>query len=164
MPQYQSQSISRQQLMVMSVNLLHRAFMEAPRTVSKSLYRDIFEGNTVSLTEVQMDDGTLLRFDLALDHSEYHGSLNYSAFRASLSSVLGSLAAALQSEQEVAIFSANDDPDQMIFGKTGVTLDQEVPAVMVLSARVRASEAAVLLRPMYIDHRQFLQAREAADG
>ncbi len=164
MAEYQTQSISREQLMIMSINLLHRAFIEAPRTESKNLYRDIVEGNRVALTQVSMDDGGLLRFDVSLDHSEYEGTLNYSAFRDSLATVLASLATALQDNEEISIFSANEDPNTMIFGKTGVTVDKDVPAVMVVSAKIDAADASVLLQPMYLDYQQFLQSQEAGNA
>ncbi len=164
MTQSQNLSMTREQLMVMSVNLLHRAFIETPRTESKKLYREIADGNTVAFTQVRMDDGGLLRFDMALDHSEYDGALNYSAFRASLATVLQNLANALQSEQDINTFNANNNPNNMIFGITGVTADREVPAVMVISAEVKPADGAVLLRPMYLDYQQFLRSEEAGNA
>lgn len=164
MADYESTSISQEQLMVMSVNLLHRAFVEASRTESKKLFREIEGGKTVALTQVKMDDGGLLRFDVALDHTEYEGALNYSAFRASLATVLQNLGSALQKKQEINSFSANNNPNNMIFGITGVTMENDTPAVMVISAVVNVAEASVLLRPMYLDYQQFLQSQEAETG
>jgi hypothetical protein len=164
MSEYQTQSITREQLMVMSVNLLHRAFIEAPRTEAKKLYRQIADGDTVALTQVRMDDGGILHFDLALDHSEYDGSLNYSAFRASMATVLQNLANALQKKQDINTFSADNNPNRMIFGITGVTADKDVPAVMVVSADVRSAEGRVVLRPMYLDYQQFLRSEGAGDA
>lgn len=156
----QTQSIPGEQFLTMAINLLHRAFVEANRTEAKKLYREIEGGKAVALTRVEMEDKSLVRFDVSLDHSEYEGALNFGAFKASLTTVLANLVKALQSGQKIPRFSAEGDDSNMIFGITGVTVEREVPAVMVLSVRVHPSEPVVMLRPMYLDYRQFQQSQE----
>jgi len=156
----QTQSIPGDQFLTMAINLLHRAFVEATRTEAKKLYRDIEAGKSIALTRVEMEDKSLVRFDLSLDHSEYQGTLNFGAFKASLSTVLANLVKALQAGQKIPRFSAEGDDNNMIFGITGVTVERDVPAVMVLSVRVHPSDAVVMLRPMYLDYQQFLRSQE----
>lgn len=159
-----NQSIERDKFLTMAINLLHRAFVEAPRTDAKKLYREVAAGKMIALTKVEMEDKTQVRFDVALDHSEYQGTLNFSAFRTSLVTLLGNLANALQQQRDIPSFSAQNQPDNQIIGITGVTLEDEVPAVMVLSVQTHPRKAAVLLRPMYLDYEQFLRSQQQGDS
>lgn len=156
----QTQSIPREQFLTLSINLLHRAFVESTRTEAKKLFNMVAQGGPVGLTQVQMEDKSTVRFDLALDHSEYDGKLNYGAFRASLMTLLSNLASAIKEEREIQTFGAENDPNNMIFGITGVTIEREVPAVMVLSTTTSASDAGVLLRLMYLDYKQFQASQQ----
>ncbi|PLW69009.1 hypothetical protein C0039_10345 [Pseudohalioglobus lutimaris] len=155
--------MSREQFLTIAVNLLHRAFMQEKRTKAKSLFRDVAEGKMVPLTNVQMEDKSTVRFDLSLDHSEYGGSLNFGAFRNSLTTLLGNLANAVQEKREISTFSAEGNVENMIFGVTGVTVERDVPSVMVLSANIGGRDAAVQLRLMYLDYQQFLLSQQQDD-
>ncbi|KZX59222.1 hypothetical protein A3709_16920 [Halioglobus sp. HI00S01] len=160
----QTQSIERDKFLTMAVNILHRAFIEAPRTDAKNLFKQVAEGKAVPLTKVEMEDKSVVRFDLALDHSEYPGTLNYSAFRTSLATTLGNLVNALQNKQNIPSFTAQNQPNNQIIGITGVTVEDDVASVMVLSVQTADREAAVLLRPMYLDYDQFQRSQQQAEG
>ena len=159
----QSQSIPRDQFLTMAINLLHRAFIDSSRTEAKKLFNAVAEGKAVPLTKVEMEDKSVVRFDVSLDHSEYDGSLNFSAFKTSLATLLGNLVGALQDGREIPSFTSQDDQQNQIIGITGVTVDKDVPAVMVLSVKTSDREAAVMLRPMYLDYQQFLRSQQG-DG
>lgn len=154
----ETHSMPRNQFLTIAVNLLHRAFVETPRTEAKNLFRGLAEGRRAALTRVEMEDKSTVRFDLSLDHSAYKGSLNYGAFRASLRALLGNLVAALQEDRDIATFGAENNPDRMIFGITGVTEEDGVPAVMVLAADIGSGDA-VQLQLMYLDYTQFRRSQ-----
>lgn len=163
MADLQNQSIERDKFLTMAINLLHRAFIEAPRTDAKKLYKEVAAGKIIGLTNVEMEDKSKVRFDVSLDHSEYTGTLNYSAFRASLATLLSNLVKAIQDGQNIPSFTAQNQPTNQIIGITGVTVDEGVPSVMVLSVQTHERKAAVMLRPMYLDYEQF-QRSQAAGG
>jgi hypothetical protein len=117
-------------------------------------------GKVVPLTKVEMQDKSIVRFDMALDHSEYRGTLNFGAFRASLATLLSNLVTALQEGQKIPSFTAQGNDRNQIIGITGVTAENDVPAVMVLSVQTSDREAAVMLQPMYLDYEQFLQSQQ----
>ncbi len=156
----QSQSIPRDQFLTMAINLLHRAFIESSRTDAKNLFKSVAGGKVVPLTKVEMQDKSVVRFDVSLDHSEYRGTLNFGAFRASLATLLSNLVAALQDGRKIPSFTAQGDDKNQIIGITGVTAEHDVPAVMVLSVQTSDREAAVNLRPMYLDYEQFLRSQQ----
>jgi len=162
MAEIETQTLPRNQFLTISVNLLHRAFMQENRTKAKNLFKEIASGKRVPLTNVQMEDKSTVRFDLSLDHSEYQGTLNFGAFKASLGVLLGNLANAVQQQQDINTYGAEGNPENMIFGVTGVTVEREVPSVMVLSANTGGRDAAVMLRLMYLDYQQFLHSQEQA--
>ncbi|MFV8817641.1 hypothetical protein [Haliea sp. E17] len=164
MAQTSSHTLTRDQFLTIAVNLLHRAFVESPRTDAKNLYRALAEGKRVALTNLKMDDGSTVRFDLSLDHSEFVGTLNYGAFRASLRSVLGNIAQALQEKKDFPVFTAQNEPNRSIFGITGVTVEDGTPAVMVLASITDSSSPAVLLQLAYLDHTQFAQSQPDLDA
>lgn len=159
-----TQDMSREQFLTIAVNLLHRAFMQEKRTRAKRLFRDVAEGKRVALTNVEMEDKSTVRFDLSLDHSEYAGALNFAAFRNSLTVLLQNLANAVQEKREINTYGAEGNEGNMIFGVTGVTVERDTPAVMVLSAATGGRDAAVLLRLMYLDHQQFQQPGEGGQA
>ena len=164
MARIETQSIPREQFLTIAVNLLHRAFVESKRDDAKNLFRSVLEGKRAALTNVQMEDKSTIRFDLSMDASEYDGALNFGAFRASLTALLSNLAAALKSNQEITTFAAEGDPNNIIFGVTGVNVDRGIPSVLVLSTHADARDAAILLRLMYLDYNQFLRSQQGDAG
>jgi len=155
MAQNLTQSIPRDTFLTMSVNLLHKALLEPSRTQAKQLYRELAEGRPVPLTNVRMEDGSQVRFDLGLDASEYRGKLGFGSFRDSLTVLLGRLVEALKAEREITVFTAQNDANMMIFGVTGVTHEEGQPSVLVLGADAGRDQPSVLLKLMYLDHSQF---------
>ena len=162
MAQFQTQSIPREKFLLMSANILHKAFIESARTDAKNVYKEISGGSAVHLTTVQMEDKSTVRFDLSLDQTEFKGKLNYGAFRASLATLIGNISQALGDEKEVPVFGGNGGSGSMIFGVTAVTVEQDELNVMVLAADPGGRGGATMLRLMYLDPQQF--AEQQATG
>lgn len=152
---YQTQSLSQDKFLLVAINLLHRAFVDAPRTEAKKLFRQISEGKLVQLTTVQMEDKSNAPFLLSLDHSEFTGKLNYGAFRASLVTLINNISGHLKEEKTVSVFNAQDSDSAMIFGVSAVTVEEDKPNVMVLSADTAGQGGATTLALMYLDPAQF---------
>ena len=150
-----SQSVPQDKFLIMAANLLYKAFLESSRTKSKNLYKEIAAGKIIPLTTVQMEDKSTVRFDVALDASEYRGVLNFGAFRSSLTLLISSLGESLKKEEEITVFSAHHDPNVRIFAVTAVTKEAQDPNIMVLGADAAADRPSVLLRLMYLDPQQF---------
>ncbi len=161
MSKIETQSMPREQFLTIAINLLHRAFMDAKRTDAKNLSKAVSEGKRVALTNLQMEDKSSVRFDLSMDHSEYAGTLNFGAFRSSLTALLSNLVDAVKEQREITTFGAEGDSANIIFGVTGVTVEKEVPSVLVLSTSTGGQEAAVMLRLMYLDYQQFLASQQS---
>lgn len=158
MSQIHTQSIDRDKFLTMAANLMFKAFLEPSRTQAKALYRTIEEGKAVHLTDVQMEDKSTVGFEVALDHSELKGKLNYGAFRASVATLVHNLGETLRQEDaEIPVFTADDNPEVKIFGVTAVTYEGKDPRVMVLGADQGSGRPVIQLRLMYLDPVQFQQ-------
>jgi hypothetical protein len=164
MSQFHNQSMPQEKFLTVAINLLHKAFVEASRTEAKNTYREIAEGKPVHLTTVRMEDGSTSRFALRLDHSEYRGKLNYGAFRASLAALIGNFGQALKDEREINVFNAQDNPGTLMFGVTAVTLEDDIPNVMVMGAELAGRPGEAMLSLMYLDPSQFMAPDEARGG
>ncbi len=156
MSQNQSRSLPREQFLSLSGNLLYKAFQEASRTEAKRLFRDLARGEVPALTQVRMEDGSLVRFDLALDHSEYRGVINFGAFRSSLQSLITSIAKVLKEQQEIPMFDAEGQEGHSLFGVPGMMIDDEQLNVMMLGVDTATHRPAIILRLMYMDPAQFI--------
>lgn len=157
------QSMPQDKFLTMAANLLYKAFLESSRTKAKNLYREMSGGKVLPLTTVQLEDKSQMRVDIALDHSEYRGAINFGTFRASVAMLVSSLGEQLKKGEDVRVFSADHNEDVMIFGVTAVTVDAKDPNVMVLGAEMASDRPSVLLKLMYIDPEQFaVEPAEAA--
>ena len=158
MAQIQKQSISQEQFLTIAINLVNRALLESSRTEAKHLFKELSLGKTLPLSEVRMEDESLVRFDLGLDHSEYVGKLNFGGFRGSVALLLSNTAKALQDKQSIEVLSAEHNPEVRMFGITAVTVDEDQPNVMVLGSDTSSPSAKVLLKLMYLEPGQFAAA------
>lgn len=155
MSELQQQSISQERFLTMAANLLHRAFIEAQRTDAKNLYKILVEGKKVGLTRVEMEDKSMLDIGLGLDHSEFRGKLNYSAFRASVAALIAETARAIKEEKPVRTFTPQSGEGATIFGITAVTVEDNEPNVLVLGTE-SGPGARLTLELMYVDPQQFV--------
>ena len=164
MSQSQTQSIPRDKFLIMAANLLHKVFLDIPRTEAKTLYKNISKGDVVHLATVKMEDGSTVRFRANLDHSEFKGGLNFGAFRDSLTLLVSNLGQALHDKKEVRVFNEEGDPNAMMFGITAVTQEQDQTNIMVLGANTGDGQPSVMLRLMYIDKGQFSEQNAPAEN
>ena len=162
MAQNQSHTIPRDQFLTIAVNLLYKAFLENRRTEAKNVFRDMAAGKSVHLTNVQMEDRSQVRFDVALDHTEFRGRLNFGAFRASLVLLVAQLSDALRAGKDIKVFSDQGNPDNVVFGLSAPTEEDGEINVMVLGVDSSATRGSIELRLQYLDPAQFAPEQEVA--
>jgi hypothetical protein len=155
MPQSQIQSMPQDKFLLVAVNLLHKAIVEATRTEAKALYQQIASEKVVNLTKVKLVDSSIATFQLSLSHSEFQGRLNFGAFRASVTALIANIAQALREERELKVLNALNGGSAMIFGITAVTQESSQRNVMVLAIDSSEEDEATILQLMYLDPTQF---------
>ncbi len=163
MPQSKIQSMPQDKFLLVAVNLLHKALIEATRTEAKAVYQRLAASEEVHLTRVQLVDESTVAFRLSLSHSEFSGRLNFGAFRASVTALVANIAQALREERELRVFNALNEGSAMIFGITAVTVEDDRRNVMVLAVDSDAAGEATVLQLMYLDPAQF-SAGNASPG
>jgi hypothetical protein len=161
MSQIQSQSLSQEKFLLLSVNLLHKALVEPTRTEAKRIFRTLEEGSAVPLAAVQMEDKSTARFALSLDYSEFRGRLNFGGFRASLVALIDNISRALGEERKLSVFDSQQGDNTMVFGVTAATVEAGQTNVMVLAAGPGQSQEVTQLRLMYVDPAQFSSGKPA---
>lgn len=164
MSTYQNYSMPPERFLTVSGNVLYKALLDTQRATAKRIFNDVSEGKRVSLLSVQMDDENEVRFDLALDHSEFRGDrLNYKFFRNSLAGLVTAIGQALNEEakSKIPVFKEQGGK-AMLFGVPGLTQDTGEINVMMLAVDLR-EPGSVLLKLQYMDPSQF-QVREQQTG
>ena len=160
MAEYQTHSISREKFLVIAINLIHKALVEAARTDAKNAFKVLAEGKIMPLTNVRMEDESIVRFDVQLDGSEFVGNLNFGAFKTSVALLVSNLSKALQAEQDIPVFTAQESPEMLMFGVTAVTYEDSQANVMVLGSDSGSEQASVRLKLMFLDPEQFADAAQ----
>ncbi|MEP5765434.1 MAG: hypothetical protein ABJ308_12615 [Halieaceae bacterium] len=149
-----SYKIKPHQFLTMATNVIFKTLVESQRTEAKKIFNAITEGKRIALLNVLIDDDSEVRFDLALDQSEYRGErLNFKSFRDSVTGLVGSLSESLRQESDVPVFTEKTD-GSMLFGIPGLTQQQGQLNVLMLGVNARGP-GSVLLKLQYVDPDQF---------
>jgi hypothetical protein len=150
-----SRSIPTDKFLTIAVNLLNRSILEANRAAARRIFRQLEQGKDVPITHLQMEDKTLVRVDIALDHSRYQGEISFAAFRTGLSLLLANAAEALRNAQDIKTYRSEHDPNSILFGFVAVTTENNKPSVMVLGSETGSGEPVIRLCLSYLDNVQF---------
>ena len=153
----QTKSISQEQFLLVSVNLLHRAFVNCTRADAKQRFRLMEAGQTVALPTVELEDKSRARFAVTLDMSEYRGRLNFSAFRTSLETLIGNMAESFKEKRQLSTFTSQDGRNTTVYGITGATVQRGQANVMMMGSDPVTEGDLMVLRLMYLDPAQFVQ-------
>lgn len=157
----QRQSLPTDKFLTVAVNLIHKALIEPSRTEAKSLYRDLEEKKVVPLTNLRMEDGSMVRFDLSLSSEHYQGRLNFTSFRTGLTTLLASIAEAIKEPESLRTFASEHSDSTVMFGLTALTAEGGKPSVLVLGADSGRGGPNVELQLIYLDPSQFEQTAKA---
>ena len=148
------------QLGGLAANLLHKAFIESTRTLSKQLFRRLNDGETLPVTKLELEDDQSLQLMMRLDCGEYRGELNYSKFRDSIVAILQALVEALKSENPLQTFqekdAAGEPTHKVLLGTTGPTQHGDDINVLMCALTPSPTEPRVLVELLYMNPDQFV--------
>ena len=152
-------TLTNDQLGRLAVNLLHKAFIEATRTVSKRLFRQLETGDEVAVTQLELDDKQTVQLLMKLDASEYRGDLNFSAFRDSVAALLTELVTTLQEEGALRTLQATeaDAPvgETHLLAAMGPTQHGADINVLMVSLSPSQVQPAITVSLLYMNPDQF---------
>ena len=94
--EYSSHSLSPEQFLTMSANVLHKTFFDNTRLIAKRVFNELDKGKRLKLVSLTMEDKSELNIDVSLDTTDYVGQLNFSLMRKHLKSLLAQIAKLLE--------------------------------------------------------------------
>lgn len=168
MSKTQVTTLDTAKLATIAVNLLNQNLLEAERTQAKRVFRELEAGRSVGLTNLRMEDGGVVRFDIELDATEFRGSLNFSAFRDGIQALLARLVEELRLDGPLPYFVPLDatgsrpDGALRLFAAGGFTVHEGTVNALLLGAEPDGVEPVATLKLVYVDPDQF--AQESASG
>jgi hypothetical protein len=151
---FQSHSMSHSQFLKIASNVIGKCVIHAERTDAKAIFSSIAAGNTESLVTVRMEDDRELRFELKLDHSEFRGKLNYSAFKANVSILLAIVGEHLQADKDVSV-RTDGLSGNFVFALPALSEEQGELNALLLGANL-AQPGVACLNLAFFDSSQFL--------
>lgn len=161
-------TLTTDQLGRLAVNLLHKAFIDATRTVSKRLFRQLESGEEVAVTHLELDDKQSVQLLMKLDATEHRGDLNFSAFRDSVVALLTELVTTLQEEGALRTLQATDTDSQgaqsHLLAAMGPTQHGSDINVLMASLTPSLIKPAVTVSLLYMDPNQFISPESLGES
>lgn len=146
--------IQPQQILAAVHQHLANSFFGQPKTEAKQLFKRISNGESVPFMEISSDDKGDVVCAIGLDHSEYVGKLNFSAFRDVLASHLRNVGEILGKKEDLNVFS-NEQTGDILFNIPGmVARDGDINVLVTGIEQRKAGELTVKL--MFLDPDNFV--------
>ena len=144
-----------EQMLTAIFNNLNEHFFKVPKNESKHRFRELERGMQVSFLRISEPNHGELKCELALDHSEFVGKLNFRLFRNALASHLRRIAGKITNKEELNIFT-NEQTGDMIYHIPGVVENGDTINILVTGIEQRAVGKATV-RLMFLDPDHFSQ-------
>ncbi len=132
---------------------INQRILAASKIVAKNFFRELADGKALPFMEITSPELGDVSCDLALDHTKFIGTLNFSQFRNALVAHMQRIAATLQEEEELSVFT-NEDTNDIIFYLPGVIEDGGTMNVLVTGIEQRTA-GNMTVRLMFLDPQQF---------
>ena len=151
------------QLGNLTAHLLHKAFIEATRTVSKGVFRRLVDGEVVPITQLEFEGNESAQLKMSLHLAAYRGNINYTRFRDGVVALLQELLTASGKQGTLTALTASDAngvaTNTRLLGVSGPTQHGEDVNVLMVALTPSLSEPEILVELMYMDPDQFVSAK-----
>ena len=134
-------------------NNYKRLFLDSSEIQAEEDYRTLMDDQTVPIIEISAPDQGEVTCDLALDHSQFLGTLNFSRFRNVLIAHLSQIADTLKSEGELNVLT-NEDTGDIVYYVPGIVEEDGTINVLVTGVEQRTA-GELTVRLMFLDPQQF---------
>ena len=130
-------------------NNINQRILAASKPVAKNFFRELADGKSLPFMEISSPELGDVSCDLALDHTQFIGALNFRQFRNALVSHMQRIAATLQDKEELSVFN-NEETDDIIFYLPGIIEDGGIMNVLVTGIEQRTA-GNMTVRLMFLD-------------
>ncbi len=134
---------------------LTNVFFRAPKTEAKKVFTEISNGGQTPFLEISSANKGDVVGVLALDHSEYVGKLNFSAFRDIVGAHLQRIGEKLNNEENLNIFT-NEQTGDILFNIPGILERDQVVNILVTGIEQR-SAGQLTVKMMFLDPANFVE-------
>ncbi len=133
-------------------NNYKRLFLDSSEAEAKTEFGKSMDGGTVPIIEISAPDQGEVTCDLALDHSEFLGTLNFSRFRNALIAHLNQIADTIKSEEKLNVLTDQETGD-IVYYVPGIVKENGNVNVLVTGVEQRTA-GELTVRLMFLDPRQ----------
>lgn len=133
-------------------NNYKRLFLDSSEAEAKTEFGKLMDDGRVPIIEISARDQGEVTCDLALDHSQFLGTLNFSRFRNALIAHLNQIADTLKSEDELNILT-NQDTGDIVYYVPGIVEEDGTINVLVTGVEQRTA-GRLTIRLMFLDPQQ----------
>jgi hypothetical protein len=152
-------TLDTRRYVTVAANLLHAAFIKAPRAQAKRHFARLHGGNPLDLAKLTFGERGEVQFRVDLDFSEYRGKIGFPVFRAALQRLLGQLGQRVRLKQDIPVL-ASEQTGQILFAVPAFVQDEGQVNVLMLGVG-KAEPGVTTLRLQYLDPEQFRKPAEA---
>ena len=128
---------------------MNQRILQASKSVAEDLYVKLAAGKALPFMEISSPDLGDVSCDLALDHTQFVGKLNFSHFRNALALHMQQIAATLANKEDLSVFTS-EESDDIIFYLPGVIEDGGTMNVLVTGVEQRV-DGKMTIRLMFLD-------------
>lgn len=161
---FQSHSMNHSEFLRIASNILIKCLLNADRINAKAMFNNLLDGEIERLVTAQMEDGSELSFDITLEHTEYRGKLNHSAFKTNLSLLLMAVDEFLKAEKNIPVLT-DEQTGTFVFGLPGLAEDKnsgELNALLLGADLGQPGTACLKLQ--FFEPDQFINAETASEA
>jgi hypothetical protein len=141
-----------------AVNLLHAAFIKAPRAQAKRHFARVHGGGTLDLARLKLEGRGDVLFRVVLDHSEYRGKIGFAPFRKQLEQLIGRLAERVRLKLDIAVYTS-EATGELLFNVPSITKNEGTINVLMLGVG-KPEPGITTLRLQFLDPEQFRKPAE----
>ena len=128
---------------------INQRILMVSKPVAKNFFRELADGKSLPFMEINSPEMGDVSCDLALDHSQFIGTLNFRQFRNALASHMHRVTTTLQEKEELSVFT-NEESDDIIFYLPGIIEDGGTMNVLVTGIEQRKA-GHMTVRLMFLD-------------
>ena len=155
-------SMDPSRYVTVAANLLHAAFVAAPRAQARRHFARLHGGNPLDLAKLAFGDRGEVHFRVTLDFSEYRGKIGFPVFKSTLQKLLVQLGQRIRLKDEIPVL-ASEQTGEILFGVPAFV--QADGQVNVLMLGVGKPEPGITtLRLQYLDPEQFRKDASSSTG
>ncbi len=128
---------------------INQRILMVSKPVAKNFFRELADGKSLPFMEINSPEMGDVSCELALDHTQFVGDLNFRLFRNALVSHMQRITTTLQEKQDLSVFT-NEETDDIIFYLPGIIEDGNTMNVLVTGIEQRTA-GHMTVRLMFLD-------------